>query len=333
MHTRACSLALRCAAAIALSASTAAAQTVRTARPVAPFLVVANQRTDAATIVELASGRVTHVELGVTPHEVAVSPDGRLAVLTNPFGRIGSNRNLVVLDLATMRVARRVRLRDHEAPHGVAFVSDSVVLVGALEGTSLAYVNVRNGRVLRGVSGIPEHPYLIALAATGRAYASSPHSSEVTEVDVATGRVLRTIGIPDDPAGIAVSPDGRELFAAVWREPVGGGIAIVDLGDGRISRLPASQPRRMAVTADGRRVVVSDRDHLRIVDRATRQVRLVALGADAGASGVACAPDATRCYVALSRGGQIVEVDLGAARVTRRFAARRGLDGVAYVPR
>ena len=143
---------------------------------------------------------------------------------------------------------------------------------------------------------------------------------------------MRTIDIPDDPAGIAVSADGKELFAAVWRESTGGGIAIFDLDKGIVAaKLPATQPRRITVTADGKLVVASDRDDLRIIDRASRQVRSVALGRNAGGSGVACAPDSTRCYVALSEAGEVVEVDVRAAQVLRRFAAQKGADGLAYV--
>ena len=46
-----------------------------------------------------------------------------------------------------------------------------------------------------------------------------------------------------------------------------------------------------------------------------------------------CSPDATRCYVALSQAGEIVELDVSAASVVRRFAAQQGVDGVAYVAR
>ncbi|HYF11622.1 MAG TPA: YncE family protein [Actinomycetota bacterium] len=275
------------------------------------------------------------MELGVKPHEVAVSPDARIAVLTVPSEGFGSSRKAVVLDLATATVARTIDLGDYKGPHGVAFLSDSVALIGTLSGTSVVYVDVRNGRVLRAVDRLPPNPYVIKLAATGRAYVSSPHSGKVSEIDVADARVTRTIDkIPDDPAGIAASADGKELYAAVWRENVGGGIAIFDLDKGVLAaKLPATQPRRITVTPDGQLVVASDRDHLRIVDRASRRVRSVHLGENAGGSGVACSPDSTRCYVALSRAGAIVEVDVVAARVVRRFAAQRGVDGVAYVPR
>ena len=317
--------------AIILIASGCDAQTKPAVAPTRPFVVVANQRSGVATLVEVASGRVSHVDLGEDPHEVAVSPDGRVAALTIPGYR---GRKVMVLDLATANVIRTIDIGNYREPHGVAFLSDSVALVGTLGGTSAVYLDVRNGRVLRSVDGLPANPYVIKLTSTGRAYVSSPHSSRVSEIDVAAARVLRTISIPDDPAGIAVSADGKELYAAVWRENVGGGIAIFDLEKGVVAaKLPATQPRRMAVTADQNLLVVSDRDHLRIVDRASRQLRSVLLGQNAGGSGVACSPDSTRCYVALSQAGEIGEVDVGAARVLRRFPAQRGVDGVDYVAR
>ena len=278
---------------------------------------------------------MSHVELGLRPHEVAVSPDTRIAALTVPSERFrSSSSKIVVLDLATGKIGRTIDLGRYEGPHGVAFLSDSVALVGTLSGTSAVYVDVRNGRVLRSVDGLPENPYVVKLTATGRAYVSSPHSSKVSEIDVAAARVTRTIDIPDDPGGIAVSADGKELYAAVWRDNVAGGIVIFDLDKGIVAaKLPATQPRRMTVTPDEKLVVVSDRDHLRIVDRASRQVRSVPLGHNAGGSGVACSPDSTRCYVALSQAGEIVEVDVSAARVVRRFAAQKGVDGAAYVAR
>ena len=325
---------LGCGIALAATTSGCDAQAAPTVPPSAPFVVVANQRSGVATLIELSSGRVSHVPLGANPHEVAVSPDARIAVLTVPDGGFRSGGRILVLDLETATIVRTIDPGAHRGPHGVAFVSDSVVLVGALRGTSVAYVDVRNGRVLRPVEGLPANPYIVAPTATGRAYVSSPHSSKVTELDVATGRAIRTIAIPDDPAGIAVSRDGRELYAAVWREGVGGGIATVDLATGAIApKLPATQPRRMTVTADGKLLIVSDREHLRIVDRATRQVRSVELGRNAWGSGVACSPDSTRCWVALSRAGEVVEIDVGTAQVVRRFAAQPGVDGVAYVAR
>lgn len=324
--------AIGCALPFLAIASACDAQPAPIVPPTRPFVVVANQRTGVATLIELSSGRVSHVELGLKPHEVAVSPDARIALLTIPSEGVFRGRKVVVFDLATAKVRRTIDLGDYKDPHGVAFLSDSVALIGTLAGTSAVYVDVRNGRVLRSVNGLPENPYIVALTRTGRAYVSSPHSSKVTEIDVAAARVTRSIEIPDDPAGIAVSADGKELYAAVWREGAGGGIAIYDLDKGVVAtKLPATQPRRLTLTADGKLVLVSDHDRLHIVDRASRQVRFVALGGNAGGSGVACAPDSKLCYVALSGAGEVVEVDVASAKVVRRFTAQKGADGLAYV--
>lgn len=334
MFTRILHRPLPCVLALVAITSACDAQATAVVPPTRPFIVVANQRSGLATLVELATGRVADIKLGANPHEVAVSPDARIAVLTIPSETFGSSRKVMVLDLATAKVARTIEIGDYKGPHGVAFLSDSVALIGTLGGTSAVYVDVKNGRVLRAVDGLPVNPYIVKLTTTGRAYVSSPHSSKVSEIDIASGRVTRTITIPDDPAGIAVSADGKELYGAVWRQDAGGGIAIFDIEKGVVTaKLPATQPRRLEVTADGKSVVVSDREHLRIVDRASRQVRSVLLGANSGGSGVACSPDSTRCYVALSQAGEIVEVDITAGKVLRRFASERGADGLAYVPR
>jgi DNA-binding beta-propeller fold protein YncE len=302
--------------------------------PASPFVVAANQRSGVATLVDLTSGKVSNVDLGLNPHEVAVSPDGRIAALTIPSQGLGAGRTVVVLDLATTKILRKIDIGRFKDPHGLAFLSDSVALVGTLGGTSLAYLDVKNGRVLRSVEGFAENPYIVKTTATGRAYVSSPHNSKVTEVDIASGRIARVLNIPDDPAGIAVSADGKELYAAVWRESGGGGVVIYDLEKRAVvTRLPATQPRRITLTPDEKTIVVSDREHVRIIDRATRSMRSVDVGPNAGGSGVACAPDSRLCYVALSQAGMILEIDIKAGSVLRRFAAERGVDGIAYVPR
>jgi YD repeat-containing protein len=302
-----------------------------------PVVVAVNQRTQAATIVEANSGRVVAtVPLGIEPHEATASPNGRTVAIAGLNDGMRRNRRLLLLDVAS-RELRRIELGTLRGPHGVAFLSDSVVLVSAMFDTSIAYVDVPSGRVLRVVGGIPEEPYLLKIAArTNRAFVSSPHSSIVTEIDVTAGRKLRAFSIPDDPAGIAVSSDGTELWAAVWRQAVGGAVAVVDIASGAVAaRLDGfQQPRRLTFTADGRRVAVTDQNHLRIVDRANRRLLAsVPLGDNAGGSGVSCTPDSTRCWVGLSSTGEIVEVDVVNFRIVRRIANSRGVDGIIYVTR
>jgi len=133
---------------------------------------------------------------------------------------------------------------------------------------------------------------------------------------------------------MGVSPDGGEVWGAVWRQGAGGGMAVVDITQGQVvARIPGlTQPRRVAFSRDGSHVFVTDRDHLRVIDRVKRQlIASVFLGDNAGGSGVSCSPDAARCYVATSQSGEVVEIDVNDFKVLRRFPAERGADGIAYV--
>jgi serine/threonine-protein kinase len=300
-----------------------------------PMVISVNQRREAATIYDAGSGRVlATVELGIEPHEVAVSPSGRVVAIAGlNEGRLRRNRNLLLLDPSS-RQLRRVAL-GLRGPHGVTFVSDSLLMVSAMFDGSVAYVDVPSGRVMRVVDGIPSEPYLLHLARNaGRAYVSSPHSSVITEIDVAAARKLRSFTVEDSPAGMGVSPDGSEVWGAVWREGVGGGMAVIDVAKGQVvAKVPGlTQPRRVAFAPDGNRVFVTDRNHLRIIDRAKREViASVSLGDNAGGSGVSCSTDGSRCYVATSVSGEVIEIDVNALKVSRRFPAERGADGIAFV--
>src|SRR5690349_16103477 len=102
---------------------------IENARPDVParagLLVVANQQGASATVLDAATMKtVATVPVGLGPHEVAVSHDGRWAVVTNYGDRTTQGNTLSVIDLtaATPMVARTIDLGEYHRPHGIAFV-------------------------------------------------------------------------------------------------------------------------------------------------------------------------------------------------------------------
>src|SRR5215510_7130928 len=99
-----------CAALMAL-ANVAAAQTPVTAR-----LLVLLRNASALAIVEPASGKVLgRVPVGRDPHEVTVTPDGRMAFVASP------SQGISVIDVPAMKELRRVDTGTASAPHDVLF--------------------------------------------------------------------------------------------------------------------------------------------------------------------------------------------------------------------
>ena len=86
-------------------------------------LLVANRTGGSISLFDLATGvEMARVPIGpAIPHEVAVSPDGRLA-LTGEYGPNESpGRHLVVIDVAEGALVGRVDLGPESRPHMLTF--------------------------------------------------------------------------------------------------------------------------------------------------------------------------------------------------------------------
>ena len=96
------------------------------------LLLVANKQENTLSVIEIGTGRLlATLPTGHGPHEVAVSSDGRRAVVAN-YGDQTPGSSLTVMDLGTRTVQRTIDLGEYRRPHGIVI----------LPGDSLAAVTV-----------------------------------------------------------------------------------------------------------------------------------------------------------------------------------------------
>ncbi|HLL46208.1 MAG TPA: hypothetical protein VK399_05850, partial [Longimicrobiaceae bacterium] len=177
-------------------------------------LVVLNKGGANAALVDLATGEVyATLPTGDGPHEVAVSADGRTAVVADYGGQV-DGRTLTVLDLAGRRVVRTIDLGEHRRPHGIAWLPDGRrVAVTSETSRAVLLVDVAAGRVEKAIPTMQEGSHMLALALDGRRiFTSNLGSGSVSALDVATGAHLRTIPTGAGAEGIDVSPDGAQVW-------------------------------------------------------------------------------------------------------------------------
>ena len=196
-------------------------------------------------------------------HHVAVSPDGRTAVVTQP----GAD-SITAIDLQSYAVLATVRVG--AVPNYAAFAPDGATLyVSAAGDDAIVTLDAARwqvtGRIATGAS--PEH---LVLAPDGqRLYVANTGDGTVSVIDPATRQAVATLAVGPTPHGIDLSEDGRTLIVAVTGADR---LIAIDLAD-RTRREAALAPapyHLRAIPGTGRLYVSSAGvPTVRVIDAAT----------------------------------------------------------------
>ncbi len=314
-------------------------------------LIVLNKGEASASLIDITSGReVGRVETGEGPHEVAVHPDGRIAVVADYGTRDRPGRTLSVIDLVDRERIRVVHLGSNTRPHGIAFSEDGSRVVVTTEGS---------GRLLVFDSGswelVGSYPtrgrvsHMVALSGDGRrAFVANIGSGSVSVIDLVLEAFEKEIPTGEGAEGIAVSPDGSE----VWVSNRGADtISVIDARTLRVVETVACEsfPIRVAMTPDGSHVLVScaRSGEVAVFESSTRrQVRRIRMdlraldsegrlfgdrfGDSSVPIGILVEPGGSRAYVANTHSDAVAVIDLSSWTLTGLIRAGREPDGMGW---
>jgi YVTN family beta-propeller protein len=329
-------------AALALSG---AAQLALAQRPIGT-IVTSNMNDNTASLVDAATGRaIATLPTGEGPHEVAISHDGRTALVSNYGVRGKAGSTITVVDIAAARVVRTLDVSPHTRPHGMAFFpGDTLAAVTSETSGAVLVVEVRSGHVVDTLATQGRATHMIGLSTRGeRMVTANIASGTISVIDPRDRSATRTITVAAQPEGIAIAPNGETAWVGSNRDHV---VLVVDLRTNQ----PVDTLRgfglayRMAVSPDGRTAVITDPvdAKIHVVDAATRDERFVIdvardsvlptaeVAGSPSPEGVTISPDSRWAFVTLQGRNRVATIDLEHGAIVAMAPIGTWSDGVGF---
>jgi YVTN family beta-propeller protein len=309
-------------------------------------LVVANMRDNTASIIDIASRKtIAVVPTGQGPHEVAVSHDGRWAVVSNYGVRGAPGNSLTVIDVGKASVARTIDLGRYQRPHSAAFLpGDSVLVVTSEASRALLLVDFAGGQVQSAIPTNGSSSHMVAVSADGRrAWTTNIADGTLSELDIAGRSYVVTLPGSGRNEGIAVTPDG----ALVWTgSRVDKTVSVINTKSRALAKtyLGYGFPYRMGVTPDGKTAIVCDPEFSKIhffdvaslsetgvLDVPPDSVEATTeFAGQAAPEGFIISRDGKTMYIALQGASRVAEIDIASRRITGRMLTGGSPDGIGY---
>jgi YVTN family beta-propeller protein len=292
---------------------------------------VANLGAHAVTPLDLITNQVgPPIPVGGNPDSIAISPDGRIAYVSNEL-----DGTVSVIETATDRVVG-APIPAGNNPGTVALTPSGGTLYVTDELSNRVTVIDTATRAATDSIKVGSFPTGIAVAPDGlSALVSNAGANTVSVINTLTNTVAPApIVVGEEPLGIAFTPDGRKAFVA---DGNGKSVTVIDARTDTVEGAAikvGKEPGAIAVTTDGSRAYVAndESNSVSVIDTATNQVVGTAIKVGAGPTGIAITPDGRTAYVAQSGEGGVSPIDLASGSVGALIPTGENAFAVAIVP-
>ncbi|HUN86685.1 MAG TPA: cytochrome D1 domain-containing protein [Terracidiphilus sp.] len=305
-------------------------------------LVVAEKGEQKLGIIDPASGQLiaSVPEGGITGHEVAASPDGRLAYVpiygNSGVGSPGTDgRAMVVIDIAAHKVVGHVDWDHGVRPHLPVFDDkDGMLYVTTELDQSITIIDPKTLKIVGSIPTGQPQSHMLAISHDGRrGYTANVGPGTVSVLDMRARKVLKIIPISGNTQRIAISMDDKWVFTADQTKPR---MAVIDTSTDTLAKWVPLEGigYGSAPTPDGRWLLMTqpDQNKIAVVDlKNLRVARYVDVGNYPQA--VVVRPDGRVAYVSCEHSGQVAEIDLASWKTTKLIAAGKDPDGMAWAGR
>lgn len=318
-------------------------------------LLVLNKSDNNLSLIDLASKKsVATIPTGAGPHEVAVSPNGKIAVVANYGTQQAPGSSLTVIDVPEKKQLKTIDLGDYRRPHGITWLRGNEIVVTAEGNKALLIVDIQSGKVAAAITTDQNVSHMVVLARrSNKAFVANIGSGSVTVIDLKERKKITDLQTGAGAEGIDISPDEKEVWVT---NRAANTVSVIDVNTLKILATLESKdfPIRAKFAPGGKHVLVSNArsGDVAIFDAATKkEVRRVPMqlkpvegstasqrifGSQFGQSpvpvGILVAPKLSHAFVANTNADIVTMINLKTWQVADRLTAGKEPDGLGYSP-
>ncbi len=288
-----------------------------------------------ALVISPVGAQAITVPIGVSPRDVAITPDGEYAYVTTMSAN-GGPGSLAVISTTTKTVTATVTVG--VGPNHVAISPNGAyVYVTNSFGGSISVINTATNSVTAtvhltgepaGVSVTPDDEFVYVTTGAG----------SVSVINATSNTVTATIAVGFYPLGVAITPDGAYAYVANY---IDGTISVISTATNTVTStitLPFdSRPVEVAVTPNGEYVYVTNQDSeaslvsTLVISTVTNKAVATVTGFSSPYA-VAVSPNGTFAYVTNDGTGSIYAIDTSTNTVTQKICVGTNPGGMAIMP-
>lgn len=300
-------------------------------------LLVGNKGEDSLSFIDLRSGNeIARRSTGNQPHEIAISPDGRLAAVVSYGGQ-----TIDIFDIAAMDRVETISLSPSRRPHGILWLDDGRIIATTEGSDNITIVSPPTGETQqREVSTIATAQkgshMLVVTPDKSRAFVSNMQSGTVSVLDLVKMTKIADLSAGTEPEGLAITPDGATIWVADRQSDrlhIFDTATLKELDEIKTGKFPI----RVAISPDGTTAITSNLGDgaLGLYEVAARKPKgaiKISGTAESQQVTILFSADGKNLFVAETGPDTIAEVDLSTGEVIRRFKAGADGDGLGIGP-